>query len=110
MPLSAADRIPRGWALHRSITLLRVFLVASAAILLAGALALTWTLTSTLQHEAIIDAQTSLTQYVDGVLRPQLVRHDRLRVAPTLPSTIAAQLRRQRQLEVVKVWRPDGVL
>jgi putative nucleotidyltransferase with HDIG domain len=97
-------------AVHRSLTLLRVFLVASALILVAGAIALGWVLTSTLQRQALADQRTSLTQYVDGVLRPQLVRGNRLHVSPALPETAAAQLRRQPDLKTIKVWRPDGVL
>jgi putative nucleotidyltransferase with HDIG domain len=107
---TAANRNRPGWALHRSLTLLRVFLVASAAILLVAGLALTSVLTTTLKRQALVDARTSLTQYVDGVLRSQLVRGNELHVSPTLPKEITAQLRRDPDLVTVKVWRPDGVL
>jgi putative nucleotidyltransferase with HDIG domain len=107
---TAANRDRPGWALHRSLTLLRVFLVASAAILLVAGLALTSVLTTTLKRQALVDARTSLTQYVDGVLRSQLVRGNELHVSPTLPKEITAQLRRDPDLVTVKVWRPDGVL
>jgi putative nucleotidyltransferase with HDIG domain len=107
---TAANRDRPGWALHRSLTLLRVFLVASAAILLVAGLALTSVLTTTLKRQALVDARTSLTQYVDGVLRSQLVRGNELYVSPTLPKEITAQLRRDPDLVTVKVWRPDGVL
>jgi putative nucleotidyltransferase with HDIG domain len=107
---SAANRARPGWALNRSLTLLRVFLVASAAILLVAALVLTSLLTTTLKRQALVDARTSLTQYVDGVLRAQLVRGNHLHVSPSLPEEITAQLRRDPDLVTVKVWRPDGVL
>jgi putative nucleotidyltransferase with HDIG domain len=89
---------------------MHAFLAASAVILLAGALVLGWFLTSTLKTQAVRDARTSLTQYVDGVLRPRLVTHDHLRVAPQLSATILAELRRRSDLISVKVWRSDGTL
>ena len=51
----------RGSLIERSITLMRVFLVASAVILLSGAVIVTLMLTSTLRHQAVSDAQRSLT-------------------------------------------------
>lgn len=67
-------------------------------------------LTDALRAQALDDTRTSLTAYVDGVLRPQLVRNDRIHVAAHLPRQIDEQLRRQRDLVSIKVWRPDGVL
>ena len=110
MPSHAAPGVSGGWALHRSVTLLHVFLLASAGILFIGATALGWLLTTSLQRQALDDTSTSLTQYVDGVLRPQLVRGDKLHVSPHLPLQLKAQLRRQPDLLGVKVWRPDGTL
>ena len=97
-------------AVERSVTLMHLFLVASAAILLAGALVLGWFLTTTLKTQAVRDARTSLTQYVDGVLRPRLVRDDRVQVEPQLSATILAELKRRSDLISVKVWRGDGTL
>jgi putative nucleotidyltransferase with HDIG domain len=110
MPSQPAPKVSGGWALHRSVTLLHVFLVASAGILFIGATMLGWLLTTSLQRQALDDASTSLTQYVDGVLRPQLVRGDKLHISPHLPLQLKAQLRRQPDLLSVKVWRPDGTL
>ena len=110
MPSQPAPKVSGGWALHRSVTLLHVFLVASAGILFIGATMLGWLLTTSLQRQALDDASTSLTQYVDGVLRPQLVRGDKLHISPHLPLQLRAQLRRQPDLLSVKVWRPDGTL
>ncbi len=89
---------------------MHAFLAASAVILLAGALMLGWFLTSSLKTQAVRDARTSLTQYVDGVLRPRLVRNDHLRVQPQLSATILAELRRRSDLITVKVWLSDGTL
>jgi putative nucleotidyltransferase with HDIG domain len=110
MSSHAATGASGGWALHRSVTLLRVFSLASAGILLIGAIILGWLLTTSLRRQALDDASTSLTQYVDGVLRPQLVRGEKIHVSPHLPLQIKAQLRRQPDIVSVKVWRPDGTL
>jgi putative nucleotidyltransferase with HDIG domain len=110
MPSHTAPGVSGGWALHRSVTLLHVFLLASAGILFIGATALGWLLTRSLERQALDDTSISLTQYVDGVLRPQLVRGDKLHVSPHLPLQLKAQLRRQPDLLAVKVWRPDGTL
>ena len=107
---AAATRSPRGAALARSLTLLHIFLIASAAILCAGALLLSWNLGNTLKRQALTDARASLTQYVDGVLRPQLVRNDSLHVSRTLPTGMSAQLLADPDIVTVKVWRADGVL
>jgi len=110
MPAHAPPGVTGGWALHRSVTLLHVFLLASAGILFIGATTLGWLLTTSLQRQALDDTSTSLTEYVDGVLRPQLVRGDKLHISPHLPLQLKAQLRRQPDLLTVKVWRPDGTL
>jgi putative nucleotidyltransferase with HDIG domain len=110
MPSHAPPRVSGVWALHRSVTLLHVFLVASAGILFIGATLLGWVLTTSLQRQALDDTSTSLTQYVDGVLRPQLVRGNQLHISPHLPLQLKAQLRQQPDLLSVKVWRPDGTL
>ncbi|MEP6977351.1 MAG: hypothetical protein ABI948_04790 [Thermoleophilia bacterium] len=72
---------------------MRVFLVASAVILLSGAVIVTLMLTSTLRHQAVSDTQRSLTQYVDGVLRDELVRRDRLTVAPRVSADLDRKIR-----------------
>ena len=110
MPSQPVPGVSGGWALHRSVTLLHVFLLASAGILFVGATTLGWLPTTSLERQALDDTSTSLTQYVDGVLRPELVRGDKLHISPHLPLQLAAQLRRQPDLLTVKVWRPDGTL
>jgi putative nucleotidyltransferase with HDIG domain len=99
---------PRTWV-ERSLTLLRVFLIASAAILLAGAVLLSGVLSSRLREQTISDTRTSLTQYVDGVLRPELVEGNRVVVRRRLTKQLAAVSRRP-DIVTVKVWRLNGVL
>jgi putative nucleotidyltransferase with HDIG domain len=110
MASNAASGVFGGGALRRSVTLLRIFLLASAGILFLGATVLGSVLTSSLQHQALDDTSSGLTQYVDGVLRPLLVRGDKLHISPHLPDQLEAQIRRQPDLITVKVWRPDGTL
>jgi len=86
---------PRTWAVQRSLTLLRVFLIASAGILLAGAIILSGILSSRLKSQVIDDARSSLTQYVDGVLRPQLVQQGTVVVHPQLSRRLVDELRRR---------------
>ena len=110
MGLTAATSPGLRAATERSLTLLRVFLVASAAILLAGAIVLGSILTSALKSQAVADERQSLSRYVDGVLRPSLVRNGRVTITPSISRVLAGQLRREPDLVTVKVWRPDGVL
>jgi putative nucleotidyltransferase with HDIG domain len=96
--------------LHRSLTLLRVFLVASAAILLAGALLLTRIVSSRSEAQVLTNARSSLTQYVNGVLGAELVHGDRVVVGRGLPPRLIANLRQRPEIVTVKVWEANGVL
>jgi putative nucleotidyltransferase with HDIG domain len=87
-----------------------VFLIASAGILLAGAIILSGILSSRLKAQVIDDARSSLTQYVDGVLRPQLVQQGTVVVHPQLSRRLVDELRRRPEIVTVKVWRANGVL
>jgi putative nucleotidyltransferase with HDIG domain len=99
-----------GAATERSLTLLRVFLLASALIVAIGGVVLSSILTRALSEQAVSDSRASVAQYVDGVLRTALVRNGRLKVSGHLPARLRDELRRNRALVTVKVWRPDGVL
>jgi putative nucleotidyltransferase with HDIG domain len=95
---------------ERSVRLLHIFLAASALILIAGAVVLGEVLSSAVRTQAVTDARTSLTEYVDGVLRQDLLRNDRIAIGPGLTSRIRNQLASRRDIVSVKVWRADGVL
>ena len=95
---------------ERSVRLLHIFLLASAVILTGGAIVLGAVLTNSVRNQAVDDARTSLTEYVDGVLRPDLVRGDRVTVATALTTRIRNQLAARHDIVTVKVWRADGVL
>src|SRR5207247_9473647 len=47
---------------------------------------------------------------VPGAPRPPIGHGDSLRVDPRVSSVLRGELRRDRDLVTVKVWRPDGVL
>ena len=97
-------------ATERSLTLLRVFLAASALIVAIGGFVLSAALTKALSAQALADSRASVTQYVDGVLRPALVHGRNVQVTRHVSARLLGELRRDRDLVTVKVWRPDGVL
>jgi len=97
-------------ATERSVTLLRVFLLASAVIIAAGGFVLGSSLTRAVSDQAVADSRASVSQYVDGVLRGDLVRGGQVQVTRNASARLEDELRHNRSLVTVKVWRPDGVL
>jgi HD-GYP domain-containing protein (c-di-GMP phosphodiesterase class II) len=89
---------------------MRLFVVASAAILVAAAFLLGSMLTRTLRSQALGEEQTSLAQYVDGVLGPVVVHGNKVVTTRWLSQTILRVLRGQPDVVSVKVWRADGTL
>jgi hypothetical protein len=73
-PVYGMRRLRRGRELERSLTLLRVFLLASALLCAAAGVALGWVLSHSLTAEALDAEQTALARYVDGVVGPVLVK------------------------------------
>jgi len=106
----SASRGQRRHGVNRSLTLLQGFLVASAAILVAGALAVGTLLTKTLHSQALQAERTSLTEYVDGVVGPVVVRGNRVVTTRSVSAKILRTLRAQPDVVSVKVWRADGTL
>ena len=101
----------RGRDLERSLTLLRVFLLASALICTGAGIALGSILSRSLTKEALNAEQTALVQYVGGAVSPLLVHGNRLepvsgRRLTDLEKSVAAQP----DILSVKVWRKDGLL
>ncbi len=95
--------------LARTLTLLKVFLLASAVILCAGAFALTTVLTGTVRSQALDDAEVSLTQYVNGVLHDELVQDGEVTIAAA-DAIAERDLRSRPDILSVKVWSSDGTL
>jgi putative nucleotidyltransferase with HDIG domain len=92
------------------VTLLHVFLLASAIILLAGGIVLSFVLTSTLRSQAIASQQASLSRYVDGVLGAALVIDGKVTVGASNTDALMRSLAYEPDIVTVKVWRSDGVL
>jgi putative nucleotidyltransferase with HDIG domain len=103
-------RLRRGRDLERSLTLLRVFLLASALICTGAGVALGSILSHSLTTEALDAEKVALARYADGVVGPELVRGNHVVVAGQNVRRIAAGFSRQHDILSVKVWRADGVL
>jgi putative nucleotidyltransferase with HDIG domain len=96
--------------LLRSLTLLRTFLVASAGILVVGAVALSSTLSSGLREDALEDNARDARLYVDAVLAPSVVRGNRVLVSPGARERLTRAIRRARDVRGVSLWSKDGRL
>jgi putative nucleotidyltransferase with HDIG domain len=103
-------RLWRGRDLERSLTLLRVFLLASALICAGAGVALGSMLSRSLTKEALSAEQTSLVQYVDGVVQPTLVRGGHVVVPWKKDAQLGSNILTQPDIVVVKVWTANGVL
>jgi len=103
-------RLRRGRDLERSLTLLRVFLLASALLCVGAALAIGWALSRSLTAEALSVERTALSRYVDGVVSPTLVRRDRVVISRRNLERLSRAIGRQSDILSVKVWRIDGRL
>ena len=75
-------RVYRSSGLGRSLTLLRTFLIASAVILAAGAVALSSTLSSDLRRAALDDTTRDVAAYTDAVLASSIVRGNAVVITP----------------------------
>ena len=86
--------------LRRSLTLLRAFLVASAAVLVVGAIALTSTLSGDLREAALEDNALDVAAYTEAVLAPTVVRGGKVVVTPAA----LRRLRRTVRLAERRAW------
>jgi HD-GYP domain-containing protein (c-di-GMP phosphodiesterase class II) len=96
--------------LTRSITLLRVFVVASALVLAAGALLLGSHMTGTIRTQAVDDAKANVLQYSDTVVSRYAVHNGRLDVTPAGRAVLMRTVKARKDLLSVKVWTRNGVL
>jgi hypothetical protein len=101
----------RGGDLQRSLTLLRVFLLASALICAGAGVALGWMLSRSLTKEALEAEKTALVQYVNGAAGPVLVHgHQLAPVSGRRLTYLKRSVAAQPDILSVKVWRKDGLL
>jgi putative nucleotidyltransferase with HDIG domain len=103
-------RLRRGRDLERSLTLLRVFLLASALICTGAGVALGSILSHSLKTEALEAEKTALARYVDDVVHPLLVHDDKVEVPWRKDAQLAQSVLRQHDIATVKVWTEGGVL
>jgi putative nucleotidyltransferase with HDIG domain len=108
--VDAGRRRRVGRDLERSVTLLHVFLLASAVICALAGVTLGWLLSHSLTTEALGAERTALARYVDGVVRPELVHGNHVVVAGEDVTRLSDGIRAQSDILSVKVWQPDGVL
>jgi hypothetical protein len=99
-----AKLLRRGGDLQRSLTLLRVFLLASALICAGAGVALGSILSRSLKSEALNAEETALARYVDGVVHPLLVRNGHVHIPWKQDGRLAQSVLRQRDIATVKVW------
>jgi putative nucleotidyltransferase with HDIG domain len=100
----------RSSGLGRSLTLLRTFLIASAAILAAGAVALSSALTGDLRRAALGDTALDVGAYTDAVLATALVRKNRLTATPAARRQLDRIVRRPTDMLGVNVYAREGRL
>jgi len=103
-------RAYRSSGLLRSLTLLRTFLIASAAILAAGAVALSSTLSSDLRASALEDNARDVGAYVDVVLAPSVVRGERVAVTPRALRRLKRTVRLPKDARGLNVYSHEGRL
>jgi HD-GYP domain-containing protein (c-di-GMP phosphodiesterase class II) len=103
-------RFRLGRDLERSLTLLRVFLLASALICAGAGIALGSILSRSLKSEALDAEKTALARYVGGVVQPALVHGNRIEIPWSQDTRLAQGVVRQPDIVTVKVWKSNGVL
>jgi putative nucleotidyltransferase with HDIG domain len=99
----------RSSGLGRSLTLLRTFVIASAAILAAGAVALSSTLSDNLREAALDDSALDAAAYTEAVLAPTVVRGNAVVVTPTARRRLA-HVRLPNGAHGLNVYTRDGRL
>ena len=82
----------------------------SAAVLAGGAVVLGVVLGHSVRTQALNDRRDSLSQYVDGVLAPELEQGGHIAITRVLSPETVRQLVNRPDILSVKVWRPDGVV
>ncbi len=103
-------RRSRSYGLGRPLTLLRAFLVVSAAILAVGAVALSSRLSSDLHAAVLKDTGRDVNAYVDAAVAPAVVRGGRVTVTPAQRRRLAHSLRLPDDVRGLNVYTRTGRL
>jgi putative nucleotidyltransferase with HDIG domain len=99
----------RSAGLIRSVTLLWTFVLASGAILAAGALVLSTLLEQSFREQVLADTAREGSLFSDSVLTPTLVRGNRVVVTAPARRRLARAVR-DTELTSIAVWSRSGVL
>jgi putative nucleotidyltransferase with HDIG domain len=102
-------RAYRSAGLLRSLTLLWTFVIASGAILAAGALVLSSLIGQTMREQVLADTAREGALFADSVLTPTLVRGDRLVVTGRARRRLARAVK-DTELTSIAVWSRRGRL
>lgn len=103
-------RAHRSSGLLRSLTLLRTFLIASAAILVVGAVALSSALSGDVRDAALDDNALDVSAYADAVVAPALVRGNEVVAADGRIRRLERTIRLPSDLRGLNVYARDGRL
>jgi putative nucleotidyltransferase with HDIG domain len=108
----AGTRIARGIraGISSSLTLLNLFVLTSALILLIGAIVLASTLTRALWNQSVRDSQADVAEYVDTAFGSTVVHGDRIVVDAEARRLLERHLRTRYDLLSVKLWSKKGRL
>jgi putative nucleotidyltransferase with HDIG domain len=99
-----APRAYRSAGLARSLTLLWTFLLATAAILAAGAVVLTYVLSGNLRDQALRDNAHHIALYADTTLAPALLRGNRIAITDRSLGRLRATVRARGDVTQVTIW------
>ncbi len=89
---------------------MRVFVVASALLLAAGALLLGSRMTATSRTQAIDDATADVLQYSDTIVSRYAMHGGRVDVTPAGQAVLMRTVKARKDLLSVKVWTRNGTL
>jgi putative nucleotidyltransferase with HDIG domain len=103
-------RAYRSSGLLRSLTLLRAFLIVSAAILAIGALALSSALSRDLRAAALDDSALDVSSYADAVVAPAVIRGKAIVVTPGTRRRLTRTIHRSNDVRGLNVYASDGRL
>jgi putative nucleotidyltransferase with HDIG domain len=100
----------RSSGLGQSLTLLRALLLASAAILALGAVALSSKLSDDLRAAALDDTALDVGAYADAVVAPALLRSGEIAARPAARRRLARSIRLPTEVRGLNVYARDGRL
>jgi putative nucleotidyltransferase with HDIG domain len=103
-------RAHRSSGLLRSLTLLRAFLIASAAVLAVGAVGLSTALSQDLHAAALEDTANDIAEYTDAVLTPSFVQGSRVAATPAALRQLGRTVRIPPDFRGVNVYGRSGRL